>query len=719
MKGQKLIFLVLLSLFILQVIPISMAIAESTESKYKWVFMVYMDADNNLEKAGISDFNEMEMAGSTDDVAIVVMIDRIPGYDSSNGNWTTSRIYLVQHDTDPDTINSLLLVDLGEQNMGDPSTLVYFVKYTVTKFPSENYALVIWDHGNAWRSKSFGLKGVAWDETNGDDYLTEQELVWAFEQITSMGIHLDLIGFDVCLLGMVETVYDFARGGYADVMVASQDYEPLDGWYYTPFLQELIANPDMTPHELGARIVEAFKTFYTIIYPLDYPTLAAIDLQVFYNKVVPNLDLTSLYLLYQVYFSPDLANVIDSIRNEVDKTGEGEFVDVYHFLEKVMTTNDWLPNYDPRPYANRTLNALREAILASWASTSHPKAHGLSIYLPPTVDWYLEERYWYFRQTFFPTETFWGLFLDYYFRTFKPTEEFKIQITTPPTVNVGEKDYALIITTFGNTKVEPDYLSVSMMSTSGELQPLNYTEVDIGTFIAEIPPQNTTTTIFIVADTGYWFIERTTSASTKVTNTTQAIEELADEIKSNTESITDYIDTKSSEIRADILDTRNDLTTMFNNLNGLLEGLRTALQELNYTVTEIRGEVLTIKTSTGEIKANLSDIGAVIAEIKGDMVNIRTILGELNVSLNDILNKIEVVNDNIVKINTSLRTIYGEIVEIDNNVAVIKTDLGTIKIATDNIQGLSEELVSSFDETKSTLLNLNYALLGITTVILI
>ncbi len=31
------------------------------QPQYKWVFMVYMDADNNLEGAGISDFNEMEM----------------------------------------------------------------------------------------------------------------------------------------------------------------------------------------------------------------------------------------------------------------------------------------------------------------------------------------------------------------------------------------------------------------------------------------------------------------------------------------------------------------------------------------------------------------------------------------------------------------------------------------------------------------------------------
>ncbi len=65
----------------------------------EWTVMVYLDSDNNLESAGIADINEMEIAGSTTDVNIVVQVDRIPysvlasnneGYldDTSNG-WPT------------------------------------------------------------------------------------------------------------------------------------------------------------------------------------------------------------------------------------------------------------------------------------------------------------------------------------------------------------------------------------------------------------------------------------------------------------------------------------------------------------------------------------------------------------------------------------------------------------------------------------------------------
>ena len=38
---------------------------EEGEDIADWTFMVYLDADNNLEDAGIDDMNEMEKIGST------------------------------------------------------------------------------------------------------------------------------------------------------------------------------------------------------------------------------------------------------------------------------------------------------------------------------------------------------------------------------------------------------------------------------------------------------------------------------------------------------------------------------------------------------------------------------------------------------------------------------------------------------------------------------
>jgi clostripain len=132
----------------------------------EWTVMIYLDADNNLESAGINDINEMEMVGSSSDVNIVVQVDRIPysvlaanneGYldDSSNSNWTNTRRYYITQDFDPYQISSDLKSELGELNMGDPQTLVDFASWAVTEYPAEKYLLVIWNHGGGFRSPAY------------------------------------------------------------------------------------------------------------------------------------------------------------------------------------------------------------------------------------------------------------------------------------------------------------------------------------------------------------------------------------------------------------------------------------------------------------------------------------------------------------------------------------------------------------------------------------
>lgn len=110
-----------------------------------WTFLVFADGDNNLEGAAIDDLNEMEVAGSSDQVNIVVQLDRISGYDSSNGNWTTCKRFYVTKDSNgyDSTIVSTEIADLGERNMGDPATLVEFAQWGRDNYPAQHYALVL------------------------------------------------------------------------------------------------------------------------------------------------------------------------------------------------------------------------------------------------------------------------------------------------------------------------------------------------------------------------------------------------------------------------------------------------------------------------------------------------------------------------------------------------------------------------------------------------
>ncbi len=167
-----------------------------------WTFMVYMDGDCNLEESAIDDMNEMEMVGSTGAVNIIVMLDRIPGYDDSNGNWTTTKLFEITEDRNSDGVIRSTSVDWGELNMGDPNTLADFAVWGIENYPAEHYALIIWDHGGGW-------KIVATDDTSDRDGIKMPELDSALFWIINETCieRLDLIGFDTCLMGQQRTLH--------------------------------------------------------------------------------------------------------------------------------------------------------------------------------------------------------------------------------------------------------------------------------------------------------------------------------------------------------------------------------------------------------------------------------------------------------------------------------------------------------------------------------
>jgi len=251
--------------------------AASFADEAEWTLMVYLDSDNNLELAGIYDFLEIASVGSSGDVQVVVLMDRVPQEDDSYGNWTDTRRGLVR----PGDVPSASWGEsIGEANMGDPDTLVDFAQWAMQSYPAARYGLVLWDHGNGWWPAPERMlprvKGVCWDDTSGSDGLSVKELREALATITSTSGPLDLIGFDACLMSMVEVAYDVSQ--YASVMVAAETSEPGRGWPYDTILAELVAQPSMTAADLGADIVDEFEaSVHDLMW--EYPlTLSAIDL---------------------------------------------------------------------------------------------------------------------------------------------------------------------------------------------------------------------------------------------------------------------------------------------------------------------------------------------------------------------------------------------------------------------------------------------------------
>jgi hypothetical protein len=118
----------------------------------KWTLMVFLAADNDLERFAYKDIHEMERIGSNDDVTVVVQIDR-----SGGGPSQTALRGVVERDPQwtrlPSDVFKSRLADIGESNTGDPKVLEDFIVDSVTKYPAERYGLVIWNHGSGWKPR--------------------------------------------------------------------------------------------------------------------------------------------------------------------------------------------------------------------------------------------------------------------------------------------------------------------------------------------------------------------------------------------------------------------------------------------------------------------------------------------------------------------------------------------------------------------------------------
>ena len=154
----------------------------------------------------------------------------------------------------------------GERkNMGDSATLSQFLTACAERAPAEEYALIIWDHGGG------PVNGVCWDELNGGDHLTLDELSQALADSPFRDRKLSWIGFDARLMSSVEVASKMAP--YAEYMIASQAEEPVSGWNYA-FLSGI--EQDQNGAETGMRIVDSYFDFPQ---KLDRDlTLACVDL---------------------------------------------------------------------------------------------------------------------------------------------------------------------------------------------------------------------------------------------------------------------------------------------------------------------------------------------------------------------------------------------------------------------------------------------------------
>lgn len=387
--------------------------SKSEEGKIaEWTFMVYMAGDNSLDVSDLQmpldDINEMEIAGSTDDVNIIVLADRKSdddnlyrinkdptGYNPDDGS--DENLDWDQPVSKELNDRGAVIPDDGELKMDDPQTLIDFLDWTVNNYPANHYLLDLWNHGQGWE----------WvcKDNNPSGELETSELDEALDTFKKTHkIKIDILGFDVCSLGFVEMFYQFKD--YADICIASEEEWPEDGWAYNDFLQKLIIKPEMSPKELASIIVYDSVEAYRGVTDLPI-THSAIDLNVI-NDVVISIDNFS-KIIENSY--PYFRNELKNIRSELASFRENA-IDLYYFA-KLIEKNG---TRKLKISVKNIIDAIDNAVIAEdhWTENKDEaanNAHGISIYFPKYKAGF-QDRY---KNLNFAEDSGWDEFLEFYY----------------------------------------------------------------------------------------------------------------------------------------------------------------------------------------------------------------------------------------------------------------------------------------------------------------
>lgn len=344
-----------------------------------WTIMVFLNAKNDLEPHSFDDFEQMAKVGSTNRVNILVeygrpLRHRVADPDTSRyGGWSTTMRFRVAKGMEP--TEDAAVEDLGQVDMGSGAALADFVKWGWTNYPARRTMLVCWDHGHVWaRGRLNGSwRYVSHDEDTGNK-LYIRSIQDTLTELAPLG-KIDVIGFDACLMGMLETAYALRDCG--SVMVGSEELEPAGGWSYDRFLAPLVADPrGVEPADLGRMLVDAYRSSYG---DGEVATLSAIDL----TKVAPLAAAVSEFATtVGTEDFPALNEARKACRNYGSTFGLNS-VDLGHFLGEVQRVSGVASAVVEA--ATSATAALADAVIANYASSARQGefgSTGLGIYFP-------------------------------------------------------------------------------------------------------------------------------------------------------------------------------------------------------------------------------------------------------------------------------------------------------------------------------------------------
>jgi len=379
--------------------------------------MIFIAGDNNLDTFGTADVEEMMAVQNTgDELTILVQQD--------HSKDTATMRYVIRNGQKES------IEHLGETNTGDSNTLTEFLKWGMENHEAQRNIAVLWNHGGGTRDELFPgyennetnatmrsirvnptlgnqpsmfseelrikriaklmeqyeikqgkptrsigsaeAKSILFDD-DAKDFLDNLELKQVFVDLDKK---LDIIGFDACLMNMMEVAYQLRD--HSEVIVGSEELEPEKGWDYTALVNFLVDNPSASNEEVGKAIIKSFVASYANETELKV-TLSALRTKSFEHVACLMNNFAHTILRKESNIRGHFLAIVDGTQTFDYQNNEQIYRDLKHFV--TLTKESYPDDTEIVNVSDALLEGIDKLVIEN-LTNNFENAHGVSVYLP-------------------------------------------------------------------------------------------------------------------------------------------------------------------------------------------------------------------------------------------------------------------------------------------------------------------------------------------------
>ncbi len=304
--------------------------------------------------------------------------------------------------TEPDwtgTSHRKVIERLREKDTGDPTTLRDFLNWGFGRYKANSRLVVVWNHGTGFRSVR---RNIGYDDFGSSLDMPEVEEAFSDAGISRTN-RLQIVGFDACLMNMVEIVHHFAP--QVEIIVGSQQTEPADGWPYDKVLYQ--AKQAQCSEDFAKGIVDEYIDDYRRR-GISNVTQSAIRTSETY-AVINALDALGNALLTNFN---TFESQLRSIRMRAQTFEMADYVDLIHTVTLIANQ---INDIDVGSAARDVIDTAKKSVISyGYHGDSISNANGLSIWFPASQWVYFNNRAKYMKLSCNSNQFGWTSFLDAY-----------------------------------------------------------------------------------------------------------------------------------------------------------------------------------------------------------------------------------------------------------------------------------------------------------------